>query len=76
MNIEELTMKLMQCFTDYFNELPKAKVVVKGSNFSEKMLLEDTIKVLHWMDPGLLHDANLYDINATQTFKMPAAIFP
>ena len=62
---------------DYFNELPKAKVVVKRVPiFSEKSAAGGYYQgsSLDGSRPAAWY-ANLYDINATQTFKMPALSF-
>ena len=63
---------------DYFNELPKAKVVVKRVPiFSEKSAAGGGYYQGSSLDgsrPAAWY-ANLYDINATQTFKMPALSF-
>ena len=62
---------------DYFNELPKAKVVVKRIPiFSEKSAAGGYYQgsSLDGSRPAAWY-ANLYDINATQTFKMPALSF-
>ena len=62
---------------DYFNELPKAKVVVKRVPiFSEKSAAGGYYQgsSLAGSRPAAWY-ANLYDINATQTFKMPALSF-
>ena len=62
---------------DYFNELPKAKVVVKRVPiFSEKSAAGGYYQgsSLDGSRPAAWY-ANLYYINATQTFKMPALSF-
>ena len=62
---------------DYFNELPKAKVIVKRVPiFSEKSAAGGYYQgsSLDGSRPAAWY-ANLYDINATQTFKMPALSF-
>ena len=62
---------------DYFNELPQAKVVVKRVPiFSEKSAAGGYYQgsSLDGSRPAAWY-ANLYDINATQTFKMPALSF-
>ena len=62
---------------DYFNELPEAKVVVKRVPiFSEKSAAGGYYQgsSLDGSRPAAWY-ANLYDINATQTFKMPALSF-
>ena len=62
---------------DYFNELPKAKVVVKRVPiFSEKSAAGGYYQgsSLDGSRPAAWY-ATLYDINATQTFKMPALSF-
>ena len=62
---------------DYFNELPKAKVVVKRVPiFSEKSAAGGYYQgsSLDGSRPAAWY-ANLYDIKATQTFKMPALSF-
>ena len=62
---------------NYFNELPKAKVVVKRVPiFSEKSAAGGYYQgsSLDGSRPAAWY-ANLYDINATQTFKMPALSF-
>ena len=62
---------------DYFNELPNAKVVVKRVPiFSEKSAAGGYYQgsSLDGSRPAAWY-ANLYDINATQTFKMPALSF-
>ena len=62
---------------DYFNELPEAKVIVKRVPiFSEKSAAGGYYQgsSLDGSRPAAWY-ANLYDINATQTFKMPALSF-
>ena len=62
---------------DYFNELPQAKVIVKRVPiFSEKSAAGGYYQgsSLDGSRPAAWY-ANLYDINATQTFKMPALSF-
>jgi len=62
---------------DYFNELPQAKVVVKRVPiFSEKSAAGGYYQgsSLDGSRPAAWY-ANLYDIRATQTFKMPALSF-
>jgi uncharacterized protein (DUF885 family) len=62
---------------DYFNELPQAKVVVKRVPiFSEKSAAGGYYQgsSLDGSRPAAWY-ANLYDIYATQTFKMPALSF-
>ena len=62
---------------DYFNELPQAKVIVKRIPiFSEKSAAGGYYQgsSLDGSRPAAWY-ANLYDINATQTFKMPALSF-
>ena len=62
---------------DYFNELPQAKVVVKRVPiFSEKSAAGGYYQgsSLDGSRPAAWY-ANLYDIKATQTFKMPALSF-
>ena len=72
--IQENTYKILP---DYFNELPKSEVVVRRvPEFAEKSAAGGYYQspALDGSRPGVWF-ANLYDINATQSFKMPALSF-
>ena len=72
--IQENTYKILP---NYFNELPKSEVVVRRvPEFAEKSAAGGYYQspALDGSRPGVWF-ANLYDINATQSFKMPALSF-
>jgi uncharacterized protein (DUF885 family) len=72
--IQNETYKILP---QYFNELPIAEVIVKRVPvFAEKSAAGGYYRgpSLDGSRPGVWY-ANLYDINATQTFKMPALSF-
>ena len=72
--IQDETYKILP---EYFNEIPVAEVIVKRVPiFAEKSAAGGYYRgpSLDGSRPGVWY-ANLYDINATQTFKMPALSF-